>query len=127
MRAQVHGDAAPALELVGARGTVLHAAALVVVVEAGGARHIVVGLSAAAQALAVAALALVCTGECATFRTHWGDREDGGGVAGRDRCQTVRPAACCSNKIKDDKGQRRSSSWTSVLYITAAVDGLYII
>lgn len=79
MRAQVHGDAAPALELVGARGAVLHAAALVVVVQAGGARHVVVGLGAAAQALAVATLALVCAGEWAALRTHWGDREDGGG------------------------------------------------
>lgn len=78
MRAHVHGDAAPALELVGARGAVLHAAALVVVVEAGGARHVIVGFSAAAQALAVATLALVCTGERATFRTYWGDRGNGG-------------------------------------------------
>lgn len=70
MRAQVHGDAAPALELVGARGAVLHAAALVVVVEAGGARHVVVGFRAAAQALAVATLTLVCTGQRATFRTN---------------------------------------------------------
>lgn len=77
MKAQVHGDAAPTLELVGARGAVLHAAAFVVVVEAGGARHVVVGFSAAAQALAVATLALVCTGEFATFRTYWGDREEG--------------------------------------------------
>lgn len=72
--AQIHGDTAPALELVGARRAVLHAAALVVVVEAGGARHVVVGLSAAAQALAVAALALVRAGELAALRTDWGDR-----------------------------------------------------
>lgn len=61
LRAQVHGDATPALELVGARRAVLHTAALVVVVEAGRARHVVVGLSAATQALAVATLALVRT------------------------------------------------------------------
>lgn len=75
--AQFHGDAAPALEPVGARGAVLHAAALVVVVEAGGARHVVVGLGAAAQALAVATLALVRAGERATLRTHWRERERG--------------------------------------------------
>lgn len=69
LRAQIHGDAAPALELVSARRAVLHAAALVVVVEAGRARHVVVGLSAAAQALAVAALALVRAGELAALRT----------------------------------------------------------
>lgn len=74
LRAQIHGDAAPALELVGARRAVLHAAALVVVVEAGGARHVVVGLGAAAQALAVAALALVRAGQLAALRTDWGDR-----------------------------------------------------
>lgn len=57
----------------------MHAAALVVVVEAGGARHVVVGFGAAAQALAVATLALVCAGKFAAFRTYWGDREVGGG------------------------------------------------
>lgn len=60
--AQVHGDAAPPLKHVGARRAVLHATALVVEVEAGGARHVVVGFGAAAQALAVATLALVRTG-----------------------------------------------------------------
>lgn len=79
LRAQVHGDAAPSLKFVGALGAVLHAAALVVVVEAGGARHVVVGFGAAAQALAVATLALVCTGERATFRTYCRDRQRGGG------------------------------------------------
>lgn len=122
LRAQVHGDAAPALELVGARGAVLHAAALVVVVQAGGARHVVVGLGAAAQALAVAALALVCAGERAALRTHWGDREDGaGGGRGRDSLSdSPSPAGFCSNKIKDEEGQRRG-----VRGVTAAVDGLY--
>ncbi len=71
MRAQVHGDAAPALKLVSVWGTVWHAAALVVVVEAGGARHVVVGFSAAAQALAVTTLPLVCAGELAVFWAHW--------------------------------------------------------
>lgn len=110
MRAQVHGDAAPALELVGSRGAVLHAAALMVVVEAGGARHVVVGFGAAAQALAVATLALVCAGERAAFRTHWGDKE----VRGEDRCQTVGPAGCCSNTIKDGKRSKIRQSRDTV-------------
>lgn len=110
MRAQVHGDAAPALELVGARGAVLHAAALVVVVEAGGARHVVVGLSAAAQALAVATLALVCTGQRAAFRTDWGDREDGGTgtVVRQSAQQDSLPTKSRTMKVKTRKG----SAWT---------------
>ncbi len=71
LRAQVHGDAAPALKLVRARGTVWHTATLVLVVEAGGAGHVVVGFSAAAQALAVATLPLVCAGEFAVFWAYW--------------------------------------------------------
>ena len=76
--AQVHGDAAPALELVGVRGTVWYAVTLVVVVEAGGAGHVVVGLGAAAQALAVATLPFVRAGELAVVRAHCRrQREDG--------------------------------------------------
>lgn len=76
--AQVHGDAAPALELVGVRGTVWYATTLVVVVEAGGAGHVVVGLGAAAQALAVATLPFVRAGELAVVRAHWRrQRKDG--------------------------------------------------
>lgn len=71
LRAQVHGDAAPALELVSVRGTVGHAAILVEVVQAGGAGRVAVGLGAAAQALAVATLPLVCAGMTAVFRAHW--------------------------------------------------------
>ena len=67
LTAQVHGDAAPALELVSAGGAVWHAAVLVEVVEAGGTGHVVVGFSAAAQALAVATLPLVGTGVLAVF------------------------------------------------------------
>lgn len=111
MRAQVHGDAAPALEQVGARGAVLHAAALVVVVQAGGARHVVVGLGAAAQALAVATLALVCAGERAALRTHWGDREDRGEGEGQ-LSDSPSPAGSCSKEIKDEEGQKRGSAWT---------------
>lgn len=69
--AQVHGDAAPALELVSVWGTVLHAATLVVVVDAAGAGHVVVGFGAAAQALAVATLALVCAGKLAVVWAYW--------------------------------------------------------
>lgn len=69
--AQVHGDAAPALEFVSVPGTVRHTATLVVIVEAGGARHVVVGFRAAAQALAVAALPLVCAGELAVLWAYW--------------------------------------------------------
>lgn len=55
--AEVLGDAAPALKLVRVGWTVLHAAALVIVVLAGGTGAVVVRHSAAAQALGVAALA----------------------------------------------------------------------
>lgn len=70
-RAQVHGDAAPALKLERVCGTVRHTATLVVVVEAGGAGHVVVGFGAAAQALAVATLPLVCTGKLAVVWAYW--------------------------------------------------------
>lgn len=76
MRAQVHGNAAPALELVGVRGAVWHAAALVVVVEAGGAGPVVVRLDAAAQALAVATLPPFCAGKLAAIGAHWGREKD---------------------------------------------------
>lgn len=69
--AQVHGDAAPALELVSVWGTVWHTVTLVVVVEAAGAGHVVVGFSTASQALAVATLSLVCTGKLAVFWAYW--------------------------------------------------------
>ena len=69
--AEVHGDATPALKLVGARGTVRHAAALVVVVEAAGAGHVVARLGAASQALAVAALPLVRAGILAVVWANW--------------------------------------------------------
>lgn len=124
MRAQVHGDAAPALELVGARGAVLHAAALVVVVEAGGARHVVVGFSAAAQALAVATLALVCTGECATFRTYWGDREGWGGDTGDTDVRQFAQRDAVPTKSRMMK-VKKEAEHDSVCNITAAVDGHY--
>lgn len=92
--AQVHGDAAPALKLVGVWGTVRHAAILVVVVEAAGARHVVVGFGAAAQALAVATLPLVCTGQLAVFGAYWGKvRETGRRSVSIGREQSVRPSA----------------------------------
>lgn len=69
--AQVQGDAAPALELVGARRAVGHAAALVVGVQAGRAGHVVAGLRAAAQALAVATLSAVGAGQPAVGRANW--------------------------------------------------------
>lgn len=69
LRAQVHGDAAPALKPVGSRGTVGHAATLVIVVDAGGAGHVVVGFCAAAQALAVATVSPVGARQLALLRT----------------------------------------------------------
>lgn len=69
--ARVQGDTAPALKLISACGTVWDTAIIVVVVEAGRAGHVVVGFSAAAQALAVATLPLVCTGMLAVVWTHW--------------------------------------------------------
>ncbi len=70
--AEVLGDAAPALKLVRAEWTVLHAAALVIVVLAGGTGPVVAGHSAAAQALGVAALARVRTRPLAApLRTNW--------------------------------------------------------
>lgn len=77
---QVHGDAAPALELVCVRGTVWNTATRVVVVEAGGAGRVAVGLSTATQALAVATLALVCTCMLAAVWADWRrERERDGG------------------------------------------------
>lgn len=69
--AQVQGDAAPALVLVGASGAVGHTAALVVVVQAGRAGHVVARLRAAAQALAVATLPAVGAGQPAVGRADW--------------------------------------------------------
>lgn len=70
--AEVLGDAAPALKLVRAERTVLHAAALVIVVLAGGTGPVVVGHSAAAQALRVTALARVRAHPLAApLRTNW--------------------------------------------------------
>lgn len=60
--AELPGDTAPALELVGVGGTGGQAHALVVVVAAGHARSVVVGRRAAPQALGVATLVLVCAG-----------------------------------------------------------------
>ena len=74
-RALLHGNAAPALELVGVRRAVWHAAALVVVVEAGGAGPVIVRLGAAAQALVVATLPPFCAGKLAAIRAHLGERE----------------------------------------------------
>lgn len=71
LRAQVHVDAAPALKLVSAWGTVWHTAIFVVVVEAGIAGHVVVGFRTAAQALAVATLPHVCAGKLAVFWANW--------------------------------------------------------
>lgn len=56
--AELHADAAPALELVGARWALGHAAPSVIVVHAGGAGHVASRERAAAQALGVAALAI---------------------------------------------------------------------
>lgn len=79
MGAKVHGDAAPALKLVRVGRAVGHATAFVVVVEAGGARGVTVGFGAAAQALAVATLALVGACLLAVAGTYWRrHREDGG-------------------------------------------------
>lgn len=56
--AEVHADAAPALEPVGAGRALGHAAPVVVVVHAGGAGSVAASARAAAQALGVAALAV---------------------------------------------------------------------
>ena len=77
--AELGRDAAPALELVGAGRALGHAAALVVVVQAGRARRVAVRLRAAAQALAVAALAPVRTRLLAGVRANWRRRYGGGG------------------------------------------------
>lgn len=69
--AHIHGDTLPALELEGVMRTVRHTAAFVVVVEAGGAGHVVVRFSAAAKALAVATLPSVCAGELAVIWANW--------------------------------------------------------
>lgn len=53
------GDAAPALETVGASRTVWHAAALVGIMLAGGTRHVIPCFCTATQALWVAALAQI--------------------------------------------------------------------
>lgn len=60
--AELSGDTAPALELVGVGGAGGQAHTLVVVVAAGHTRRVVVGRRAAPQALGVAALILVCAG-----------------------------------------------------------------
>lgn len=70
LSAQFHGNAAPALKLVGARGTVWDTPTLVVVVETGGAGHVIVGFGAATEALVVATLPLVCTGKPTLFRAN---------------------------------------------------------
>lgn len=71
LRTGVQGNAAPALKLVSVCGTVWYTAIVMVVVEAGRAGHVIVGFSAAAKALAVATLPLVCTGMLAVFWTYW--------------------------------------------------------
>lgn len=84
--AQFQRDAAPALEAVGARRAVRHAAALVKVVHTRGARHVAVRSCAAAQTLGVAALARVRARPApATFRAHWRWREVGVGGPERER------------------------------------------
>lgn len=70
LRAHLHGDAAPALKLVSARGTVRHAAILMQVVEAGRTGHVVVGFSTASQALTMATLPLVRTSKIAVSGTY---------------------------------------------------------
>lgn len=76
LRAQVQGDAAPALKPVGSRGAVGHAATLMVVVNAGRAGHVVVRFGAAAQALAVATVPLVGACQLALLRTDWGGQRN---------------------------------------------------
>lgn len=63
-------DAAPALKLVRAWWAVWHAALIVEIVEADGAGPVAVGLAAATQTLAVAALPVVCTGQLALIWAH---------------------------------------------------------
>lgn len=92
LRAQFHSDATPALKLISAWGTVWHTATLVLVMDAGGAGHVVVGFSAAAKALAVATHPFVCTGKLAVFWAYW-------------RRWRKRPV--CYNKFKNDKGQNK--------------------
>lgn len=65
--AHLLGDAAPALETVGARRTVLHAAALVGIMLAGGTRHVIPCFCTAPQALWVAALARIRAGLTLAF------------------------------------------------------------
>lgn len=65
--AELGADAAPTLKLVGAGRTVGHAAALVVVVHAGGAGAVAARHAAAAQALRVAAVAARCAGSPDAF------------------------------------------------------------
>ena len=82
LRAQFHGDAAPALKLVSARGAVWHTSVLVEVVEAARAGRFIVGFSTATQALAVATLPLVCTGKLAVLWAYWRrQRKKGGEVS----------------------------------------------
>ena len=106
LRAQVHGDAAPALKFVSVWRTVWHAAALVVVVQAGGAGHVVVGLGAAAQALAVATLPLVCAGQFTMLRTHWRRQRKMGKRSVFGWMQTVCNVRHCYDKVKEDKGEK---------------------
>lgn len=76
--AEVHGDATPALKLVGVQRTILHAAALVVVVLAGGTGPVVVGHGAAAQTLGVAAVAQISTRPLSTrLQTIWREMQGG--------------------------------------------------
>lgn len=68
----LHGDAAPAFELVGAGWAVLDAAALVKVMLAGSTCHIVIGSGAAAQTLGMTALTRICARSLLTILwTHW--------------------------------------------------------
>lgn len=70
--ADLHGDAAPAFELVGARWAVFHAVAIMKVMLAGGTCHVVVRFGAAGQTLGVTALARICARPLLTLLwTHW--------------------------------------------------------
>lgn len=88
--AEVQGDAAPVLKLVGARGAVRYAAAFVVVVLAGSAGPVAVWNRAAPQALRVAALILSRARSLSTcLRTHCRETGRGEDIKARFLLQTL--------------------------------------
>lgn len=116
LRAQLHGDAAPALKLVSARGTLRHTAILVQVVEAGVTGRVIVGFGAATQALAVATLPLVCTSKLAVFWTHWRRQQKIGKRSVLGGCKQS-ALLTLDNKGKDDKGQKDKTEIAQIVIL----------